>query len=195
LDCGGLRRFPNAKVTQAPPRPQLFPRCGDPICSSSRTIAATKFLLPRLYYLLQYTTVIPFRVDLKPGRTIYRQIVYAATKAIVSGQLRPGEEFPSVRALSKFLKINPNTAHKVISGLVEAGLLETRSGSVAVIAKSPSASKAERAKLLEDYFEELVVEAKRLGIDLPDMQEAMEMHWQRLSSKGKSAPSRGERDT
>jgi GntR family transcriptional regulator len=139
--------------------------------------------------------VIPFHVDLKPGGTIYHQVVYAATKAIVSGQLRPGDEFPSVRALSKSLKINPNTSHKVITGLVDAGLLETRPGSVAVVTKRPSATKSEKTKLLEDYFEELVVEAKRLGIDLPDMQQAIAKHWQRLSSKGKSAPSGGGRDT
>jgi GntR family transcriptional regulator len=137
--------------------------------------------------------VLPFHVDLKPGGTIYHQVVYAATKAIVSGQLRPGDEFPSVRALSKYLKINPNTAHKVITGLVDAGLLETRPGSVAVIAKRPAATKSEKTKLLQDYFEELVVEAKRLGIDLPDMQEAMEKHWQRLSAKGKSTPTGGGR--
>ncbi len=127
--------------------------------------------------------MIPFHVEFKPGGTIYEQVVYAATKSIISGQLRPGDEFPSVRALSKQLKINPNTAHKVVSRLVEAGLLEIHPGSGAVVAKRPAANKSEKAKLLDDYFEELVVEGKRLGIDLRDMQEAIEKHWSRLSFK------------
>jgi len=127
--------------------------------------------------------MIPFHVDIKPGVAIYEQIVYAATKAMISGQLRPGDEFPSVRTLSKELKINPNTAHKVITFLVNAGLLEIHPGSVAVVAKRSSATKAEKTKLLEHEFEELVVEGKRLGIDLRDMQEAIEKHWNRLSSK------------
>jgi GntR family transcriptional regulator len=129
--------------------------------------------------------VLPFHVDFKPGGPIYQQVVYAATKAIVSGQLRPGDEFPSVRSLSKHLKINPNTAHKVITCLADAGLLEIRPGSVAVITVPSSATQAEKTKLLQDNFEELIVEAKRLGIELRDMQAAMEKHWQRLSVKGK----------
>jgi len=128
--------------------------------------------------------MIPFRVDLRPGGAIYEQIVYAATKAIISGQLRPGDAFPSVRALSKELKINPNTAHKVISYLVSAGLLEVRAGTGTVVANRPNASRAEKTSLLEDQVEELVVESKRLGIDLPDLQEAIEKHWKRLHRKG-----------
>lgn len=132
--------------------------------------------------------MIPFHVNVKPGVAIYEQVVYAATKAMISGQLRPGDEFPSVRVLSQQLKINPNTAHKVVTCLVNAGLLEIRPGSVAVVAKRPSATKAEKTKLLENEFEELVVEGMRLGIDLPDMQEAIEKHWHRLSSKRERKP-------
>jgi GntR family transcriptional regulator len=127
--------------------------------------------------------MIPFYVEFKSGAPIYEQVVYAATKSIISGQLRPGDEFPSVRALSKQLKINPNTAHKVVTRLVDAGLLEIRPGSVAIVAKRSSATKAERTNLLGQQFEELVVEGKRLGIDLHDMQEAIAKHWARLTSK------------
>jgi GntR family transcriptional regulator len=137
--------------------------------------------------------MIPFYVEFKPGALIYEQVVYAATKSIISGQLCPGDEFPSVRALSKQLKINPNTAHKVVARLAEAGLLEIRPGSVAVVAKRSSATKAERTNLLGQQFEELVVEGKRLGIDLQDMQEAIARHWARLTSKreGKQGPGQG----
>ena len=127
--------------------------------------------------------MIPFHVELRPGGTIYEQVVYAATKAMISGQLRPGDAFPSVRTLSRQLKINPNTAYKVVTALVSAGLLEIRPGFGAFVAKRPPASKAEKTKLLEDYFEGLVVEGKRLGVALEDMQEAIAKHWSRLSSK------------
>ena len=61
--------------------------------------------------------MIPFRVAFEPGIALYEQVVYAAKKAVVSGQLRAGDPFPSVRELSKTLKINPNTAHKVVTHL------------------------------------------------------------------------------
>lgn len=128
--------------------------------------------------------MIPFHVEFRPGDTIYEQVVYAAQKAMITGQLRPGDPFPSVRALSKELKINPNTAHKVITQLVNQGLLEIRPGFGTVVASRPDSSKAERTKLLDEQFEELVVESKRLGIDLEDVQSAIEKHWKRLRTRG-----------
>jgi len=129
------------------------------------------------------TRMLPFHVAFRPGGTIYEQVVYAATKAMISGQLRPGDAFPSVRELSKELQINPNTAHKVITYLVSSGLLEIRPGFSTVVASRPQASRAEKTKLLEEQFEELVVEGKRLGIELADMQQAIEKHWKSLNSR------------
>lgn len=131
--------------------------------------------------------MIPFRVAFRPGAALHQQVVYAATRAIVSGQLRPGDAFPSVRNLSQELKINPNTAHKVVSQLVSAGLLESRPGiGTVVVAELPEGTKAERTRLLEQEIEELVVEAKKVGIELPAMIEAMTEHWRRLQSAPKS---------
>ena len=70
--------------------------------------------------------MLPFSVEIKAGESPYRQIVYAATKAIVSGELAPGAAFPSVRELSQALKINPNTAQKVVAELVFKNKNKTR---------------------------------------------------------------------
>jgi GntR family transcriptional regulator len=127
--------------------------------------------------------VIPFRVPLRAGVSLFDQIVYASKKAMVSGQLRPGDPFPSVRALSKELKINPNTAHKIITHLINEGLLETRPGIGTVVAVLPDSTSKERAELLGHEIEELVVEAKRLGIEKEEMLDSIAAHWQRLSSQ------------
>jgi DNA-binding transcriptional regulator YhcF (GntR family) len=84
--------------------------------------------------------VIPFRLTFEPGSSFYEQVVYAAKRAVVSGQMRPGDPFPSVRALSRELKINPNTAHKIILQLVEDGVLEVRPGIGTVVAEPAVAS-------------------------------------------------------
>jgi GntR family transcriptional regulator len=131
--------------------------------------------------------VIAFRVHFRPGLSLYEQVVYAAKKAMISGQMRPGDPFPSVRALSKELKINPNTAHKVVTYLVTTGLLETRPGIGTVVATLPEASAAERTQLLGNEIEELVVEGKKLGISLEDMQTSIAAHWKRLGGDGTSS--------
>ena len=124
--------------------------------------------------------MIPFRLQFRSGISLYEQVVYAATKAVIAGQLRPGDAFPSVRTLSKELKINPNTAHKVVVHLVSAGLLETRPGLGTVVATLPESSAAERTSLLGDDIERLVVEAKKLGIGLDDVRASVSAHWKRL---------------
>ena len=131
--------------------------------------------------------MIPFSVQFQPGGTLYEQVVYAATKAMMSGRLRPGDPFPSVRTLSRELKINPNTAHKVITHLVSAGLLEIRSGIGAVVASRPEVSRKEKAALLEHDIEALVVEAKRLGLELDDVIDSLAAHWQRLTPKNRES--------
>ena len=124
--------------------------------------------------------MIPFRLTFEPGIAIYEQVVYAAKKAFISGQMRPGEAFPSVRALSKALKINPNTAHKVVAQLVDEGLIEVRPGRGTIVTARPPSTAAERGKLLQKELEQLVVEAKRLGLERQDVNEAIEAHWHRL---------------
>jgi len=132
--------------------------------------------------------VIPFRISFRSGVPLYEQIVYAAKKAIVSRQLRPGDAFPSVRVLSRELKINPNTAHKVITQLIGSGLLETRPGIGTIVSELPEARRSERVRLLEYEIEQLVVEAKKLGISLDEVTKSVSENWKDLSQ---SRPNRG----
>jgi GntR family transcriptional regulator len=132
--------------------------------------------------------VIPFRLTFQPGISLYEQVVYAAKKAIVSAQLRPGDAFPSVRALSKALKINPNTAHKVVAQLVTEGLLEVRPGSGTFVAEPTATSRAARDRLLRGEVEQLVVEAMRLGMDLDEVTAAVAKHWQKLENRVAAEP-------
>jgi GntR family transcriptional regulator len=125
--------------------------------------------------------LIPFGLTFEPGIALWEQIVYAARKAVVSGQMRPGDAFPSVRALSTELKINPNTAHKVVAFLLAEGLLEVRVGLGTVVAQRPRSTATERSRLLMKEVEQLVVEAKRLGLDLDEVRSAIESHWDRLT--------------
>jgi GntR family transcriptional regulator len=124
--------------------------------------------------------MVPFRVAFEPGIPLYEQVSYAARKAIVAGQMRPGDPFPSVRSLSKELKINPNTAHKVIGELLAEGLIEVRVGVGTVVAALPRASAGDRSRLLKRELEGLVVEARRLGLQLEDVLAAIAGHWERL---------------
>jgi GntR family transcriptional regulator len=124
--------------------------------------------------------VLPFSIELKPGLPVAEQILFAVKKAVVGGQLRAGEKFPSVRTLSQELRINPNTAHKVVAQLVAEGVLVTTPAVGSVVAQREAGGRRERAELLGADLERLVVEAKKLGLDLDEMQAALAAHWRKL---------------
>ena len=120
---------------------------------------------------------LPFSVVIRPGRPLHDQVVFAVTKAVVTGQLVPGDGFPSVRSLSQELQINPNTAQKIVATLIERGLLEPRPGIGTVVATwKPAANPARRA-VVAAQVERLVVEAKQLGVSLADVLEAIRRAW------------------
>jgi len=125
--------------------------------------------------------MLPFTVALKPGESPYRQVVYAATRAVVSGELPKGTSFPSVRELSQALKINPNTAHKAVAELIRTGLLEVRPGVGTVVAGGSRSSVREKRVLLSDDVERLVVAAKRLGLSESEVQQAVSDRWSELT--------------
>lgn len=123
-------------------------------------------------------TLLGFR--LQPGQSIFDQVVFAAVKAFVSGEFQPGQAFPSVRALAADLKIHPNTAHKVVQYLIQERWLEARPGIGTVVAERPEVRVGDRKRLLKQEVEQLVVEAKRVGVDLQDLLESIKTQWQAL---------------
>jgi GntR family transcriptional regulator len=135
--------------------------------------------------------VLPFSIAFKPGLSVHEQVVFAVKRACVAGHLRPGDPFPSVRAISQQLRINPNTAHKVVATLVGEGLLEVRPGIGTAVARAPAATRGQRRALLNEETERLVVEARKLSLDLQDVLEAIEERWKRLDQPGREPQAAG----
>jgi GntR family transcriptional regulator len=121
--------------------------------------------------------VLPFSVTIRPGRSLHDQVVFAVTKAIVTGQLQAGEPFPSVRTLSQELQINPNTAQKALTTLIERQLLEARPGIGTTVAAWRPPAGAKRRAVLTEQLDRLVVEAKHLGLGLSDVVDALRKAW------------------
>lgn len=123
----------------------------------------------------------PFSINLDSRKSIFDQVVFAATKAILGGALKPGESFPSVRSLAADLKIHPNTAHKVIQHLIQERWLVASPGRGTVVAqKAPEARSGDRQRLLSQEIEQLVVEAHRVGASMDDVVDSIKRQWKSL---------------
>jgi GntR family transcriptional regulator len=122
--------------------------------------------------------MINFTIKFQYGSPIYEQVVYAVKKAIVSGQLKPGDRFPSVREIAKELRINPNTAQKVVAHLAREEMLEMKPGIGSVVSELSTATKAQRDRILNNEVEKLVVESKRLSITKKEVVDAIDRNWE-----------------
>lgn len=120
-----------------------------------------------------------FGLTLRPGQSIFDQLVSAAQKAILSGELAEGQGFPSVRSLAAELKIHPNTAHKAVQYLIHEKWLEMRPGLGTVVARPPHQLKDMRWQLIQHEVDSLIAEARRIGLTSEELKQAIDNGWKR----------------
>ncbi len=105
-------------------------------------------------------------VNFKSGVPVYLQIVQQVKDAAASGNLRPGDSLPSVRALAEELRINRNTAARAYTELEAEGVIETRQGAGCFL-KANGASplrKTVRSERLAAELDAVIVQAHHLQI-------------------------------
>jgi len=95
---------------------------------------------------------------------IYQQLVRQVREGIARGDLKPGEQLPSVRQLSRDLVVNPNTVARAYMELEREGLLANRPGRGVFVAepRGELTDEARRRRLLEGV-DRLLTEAVHLG--------------------------------
>jgi GntR family transcriptional regulator len=95
---------------------------------------------------------------------IYQQLVQQVREAIARGDLKPQEQLPSVRQLSRDLLVNPNTIARAYTELEREGLVINRQGRGAFVAepRDELTRDARRRRLLES-LDRLLTEAVNLG--------------------------------
>ncbi len=117
--------------------------------------------------------MLPFTLRLVDGAPVSDQILAAVRKAMLTGQMRPGDEFPSVRTLSQELRISPTTAHKVVLALKDGGYLASRPG-IGMVVTAPELPKLEeKLDQLAPACRGLLKEAADLHLSFNQVVEAL----------------------
>ena len=118
-----------------------------------------------LYYT--YSTMITFNLDPKTGVPFYRQIIDQIKFGIAKGNLKVGEQLPTVRSLAVELKVNLNTVAKAYKELEILNVLETQQGTGTFINNSEiQLSRVEMKQKLEEICDEFSTIAFSYGFSL-----------------------------
>ena len=111
-----------------------------------------------------------FRLDLRSGVPVYRQLMDQVRAGIASGVLVAGDQLPTVRQLAVDLAINPNTVLRAYRELELGGLLETQQGMGTFITqKKPQRDDAERERQLSQLVGEFLARAGQAGFTLEEL--------------------------
>ncbi len=105
------------------------------------------------------------QIDLRSDIPITNQIVEQIQHQLATGQLRPGDQLPTVRSLALDLRVNFNTVARAYRILDEAGIISTQQGRGTFILEQPPPDTSNRLKVeaLQALARRYLAEAKRLG--------------------------------
>lgn len=97
---------------------------------------------------------------------IFAQIADRLTDEVADGTLSEGERIPSTNELATFHRVNPATAARALSVLVDEGIAEKRRGVGMFVAAGARERlmRVRRRQFADSYVRPLVTEAHRLGL-------------------------------
>ena len=111
-----------------------------------------------------------FQVDPHLPIPIHTQIVEEITHRIASGELRGGEQLPSIRKFCVELRINPNTVLKAYRELEELGFVRSHHGlGFFIVEKGVAPAKKQWHGKAREEVERIVGQALAVGIDLDEI--------------------------
>ena len=107
---------------------------------------------------------------------IYEQIIAQIKAEVIEGRMTAGDALPSVRTLSRELKISALTVKKAYDNLEEEGLIVTVHGKGSFIAAAnQELLMEERREELEKELEAAVQKARTGGLTAKEIRESFEI--------------------
>ncbi len=119
-----------------------------------------------MHIILNHTSMVP----------IYEQIMDYMKSAIISGELKPGEGLPSVRALAAELKISALTVKKAYDRLEEDGFVVTVHGKGSFVAETDTGLAEEaRRRDAEEKLAQAVDSVRSAGLTDEEIRALLEI--------------------
>ena len=114
-------------------------------------------------------------LDFRSGIPIYLQVVERIKERLAAGQLKPGDQLPTVRSLALELRVNFNTIARAYRIMDDSGIISTQQGRGTFILElpSPEVSESIRQKALEELTRRYLADAERVGVSPAELEEVL----------------------
>ena len=115
-----------------------------------------------------------FKLDMRSGVPVYRQIIDQVQAGIASGALASGNQLPTVMQVAVDLEINPNTVLRAYRELEIRGVLDTQQGTGTFISdRKVTKDDAEHDRQLERLVSEFVARAGAGGFTVKELMDRL----------------------
>ena len=112
-------------------------------------------------------------IDPRSPVPLYAQIAARVRMAVAAGELAAGESLPSVRSLSRTLRVNPATVGQAYRDLAADGFVDLRHGQGTFIKEVPTFVREEERELqAAQMVRKLLQDAARMGIGVEELAHA-----------------------
>jgi GntR family transcriptional regulator len=116
-------------------------------------------------------------VDTLNRKPIYEQLVDNVRENVLRGTLAPGEQLPSVRALSGELAINPNTIQKAYMELERQGVIYSLPGRGSFISDNVSELIRKHREHLITTLTQSLMAVFEAGVDRSEVEKIIAKIW------------------
>jgi len=115
-------------------------------------------------------------LDFGSSAPIYAQVVDQVRAQLTTGELKPGDQLPTVRQLASDLRVNFNTIARAYRLLDEAGLISTQRGRGTYLLEFDERKSEEllRKETIEEQLEKTIQSLMRQGYNKEDIQRAIQ---------------------
>jgi GntR family transcriptional regulator len=126
------------------------------------------------------------KIDFRSTQPIYVQIMEQIRQMVAAGELKLGDQLPTVRQLATELRVNFNTVARAYRLLDEAGLISTQQGRGTYIWEKPTLETLEllRQQSLENLTYRYLSEAVRMDFSPEDVHTIIEATLQLWRQQG-----------
>lgn len=127
-------------------------------------------------------------LDFRSGEPIYQQLVEQIQQMVVQGELKQGDQLPTVRQLATELRVNFNTVARAYRILDEAGLISTQQGRGTYIWEAPTSETTQhlRQQSLDDLTRHYLGDSIRLGFSPAEVRNNVEKHLKTMEESAMS---------
>lgn len=113
-------------------------------------------------------------INIRDKRPIYKQIASGIKDKVLSGELKPDEQIPSVRQLATDMNINPNTIAKAYAELERCGILYSAVGRGYFVNPDLSRARSAEEEEISKNFLLCAENAKKCGLEKEKVREMAE---------------------